>query len=467
MAIIQFNNRFRHPASFRDAAGTVFDVDGVIIRALSERGAVLYQDARNNGLLDTFESAKRVVKTTEITVENNNDHYSQFLLHEKIPFISYPYEWPFLLLKEAALFHLRLQMDALKSDFVLTDASAYNIQFQGTSPLFIDILSFRKYQSGEPWNGHHQFCEQFLNPLLLSSLKGLSHHAWYRGAFEGIPIEAIARLMPPWYWFSGRALIHILLPVHYQRLQKKQLKNSEKRQQTSIPKSVYHSLLSQLYDWINSLNLKKSAVSLWETYDINHPYDTAEYLAKKKFIAKFATHNPVNFLWDLGCNTGEFAEIALSNGVCNVIGFDADVGALHKAVLRAKQKQLNFLPLYQELTNPSPAQGWLLEERSEIASRGKPDAIIALALVHHLVIGHHLIFSEVVNWLLSLAPVGVIEFIPKTDPAIQRMLALRDDLFVEYSQASFVALLQEKAEIIQSEVISDSGRCLYWYKLIS
>ncbi len=245
------------------------------------------------------------------------------------------------------------------------------------------------------------------------------------------------------------------------------MKSIEKIQKAVIPKSVYLSFLSQLYRWIDDLKPKKNVVSLWENYDVNPPYDIQEFAAKKKFIAEFAAQNTSAFLLDLGCNTGEFAEVALANGVSNVIGFDLDTGALNKAVIRAKRKNLNFLPLYQEVTNPSPAQGWLLMERATVASRGSPDAIIALAFIHHLIIGHHIIFSEAVAWLLSLAPVGVIEFIPKTDPSVLRMLALREDIFPEYSQELFVTLLQEKAVIIKSEVISVSGRCLYWYRLNS
>jgi ribosomal protein L11 methylase PrmA len=464
MTIIKLEKNQRHPSSFRDPAGTIYDVDGKIIRALSETGARRYHEARHYGLLDRFEQAKKIIQTTEITFENNDKSYTKYLEHARIPFISYPYEWPFLLLKDAALLHLSLQLEALDSDFVLTDASAYNIQFQGVTPIFIDILSFRKYQPGELWISHRQFCEQFLNPLLLFSMKGIPHHAWYRGAFEGIPMEAIARLLPLRSWFSLRALTHIFLPVNYTHSRKNELKQLEKIRKAVIPKSVYHSFLTQLYEWISELKPKKSVVSLWESYDVSQPYEASEHQAKKEFIADFATQNKNAFLLDLGCNTGEFSEVALANGVSNVIGFDLDIGALNKAVLRAKQKKLNFLPLYQELSNPSPAQGWMLTERLTTASRGTPDAMIALAFLHHLVIGHHIIFSEAVAWLVSLAPVGVIEFIPKTDPSVSRMLALREDVFSDYSEEVFVTLLQKNTEIIKTEVISASGRCLYWYK---
>ena len=454
----------RHPASFRDPAGTVFNIDNRIIRGLSEKGAKQYQTIRQSGFLNTLEDSQRIVKTMALEVNHSDAQFSQWIEHTKIPFISYPYEWPFLLLKEAALFHLNLQLDALASDFVLTDASAYNIQFQGVSPIFIDILSFKKYEPGALWKGHRQFCEQFLNPLLLSAVKGIPYQAWYRGALHGIPMNAMAQLLPLRYWLSIKALTHILLPLCFQSTKQNNLQRLKKINQATIPKTVYRNLLNQLYRWIESLKPPKNRFSVWGDYALNAPYESNELAGKKQFIAEFSTKNTPQFLLDLGCNNGEFAEIALRNGASQVIGFDLCPEALNKAVIRAQQKHLHFLPLYQEVTNPSPAQGWLLMERDRIALRGTPDAIIALAFIHHLVIGHNIVFKEAIAWLLSLAPRGIIEFIPKTDPTVQRMLALREDIFPDYTPEIFTRLLQECAIIIKSEIISASGRCLYWYE---
>lgn len=461
MSSLNLDNIQRHPASFRDPCGTVFDHNGCIIRGLSATGVKLYQEVRASSFLDRLESENRIIKTTDIHMDNSKLDYLQFIQHATIPFISYPYEWPFLLLKDAALFHLNLQMDGLETDFILRDASAYNVQFQGIVPIFIDVLSFKKYQPGELWKGHRQFCEQFLNPLLMFALKGIPYHAWYRGALDGIPIEFIASLLPKHSWLSMRALTHILLPAN------KKIKTTtiKKIQKASLPKAAYLSLLQQLYNWIEDLQPQTKQLSLWENYANNPPYSNQESQAKSRFIAEFSAKTKAKFLMDLGCNTGEFAEVALANGVAMVIGFDSDTRALNRAVIRAKQKNLNFLPLYQEMTNPSPAQGWLLGERSTMASRGRPDALLALAFIHHVVIAHNILLSEAVHWLVSLAPVGVIEFIPKSDATVQQMLALREDIFSEYSQEIFVRLLQEKAVIIQSDVISQSGRCLYWYEV--
>lgn len=455
----------RHPASFRDPTGTVFNIDGRIVRGLSAEGVKRFHTVKESGLIAELEQTEKIVASKNIDSINLSPKFMDYLEHELIPFISYPYEWPFSLLKKAALLHLSIQIQALDRDVVLSDASAYNIQFRGISPIFIDVLSFRPYQEGELWGGHRQFCEQFLNPLLLHAIKGVPYQEWYRGTLEGIPTESLADLLPLKSWFSFKSLVHVLLPARSQKSSdKKKDQTIQKIQKTTIPKAVYKSFLTQLHNWIETLTPKKINSTVWENYSVTRIYKSQELSAKRDFIAEFATKVSPKLLWDLGCNDGEFAELALQNGAGAVIGFDVDLGALEKAVLRAKINNLNFLPLYQQITNPSPRQGWLLQEREAVMDRGSPDAIVALAFIHHLTIGHNIPLSEAVSWLVSLAPTGVVEFVKKTDPTVQKMLALKGDIFPDYTEENFLAILLEKNSIIKTNTISETGRSLYWYE---
>lgn len=455
----------RHPGSFRDPTATVFEINGKILRGLTAEGATRYSDVKKTGLLSELEQQGQIVITKDFDTTNVDSTYVNFLEHELIPFVSYPYEWPFALLKEAALLHLSIQIKALERNVVLSDASAYNIQFRGVTPVFIDILSFRTYKEGELWGGHRQFCEQFLNPLLLQAKKDISYQAWYRGNLEGIPTEWLANLLSLRDWFSIRMLVHVLLPARSQQVtQNKKQKALKTIQQSVIPKSVYKSFLMQLYRWIENLQPKKTKLTTWENYSITRTYNSKEFLLKKDFVAEFVSANQTNVLWDLGCNDGEFSELALQSGAKRVVGFDADLGALEKAFHRAKINQLNFLPLYQHITNPSPQQGWLLNERTSIITRGTPDAIIALAFIHHLAIAHNIPLPEVVSWLVSLAPTGIIEFVQKSDPTVQAMLMLKGDIFPDYTEDFFIKLLSEKATIVKTCLISQTGRRLFWYK---
>ncbi len=452
----------RHPASFRDPLGTVFFHENRIVRGLTADGFQQFTAVKQTGLLQQLEQSEKLIKSKEIDLKNFYSSHTHYLEHEVIPFISYPYEWPFTLLKSAALLHLSVQLEALNQDIVLQDASAYNIQFKGISPIFIDVLSFRPYQTGELWGAHRQFCEQFLNPLLLAALKGISYQEWYRGSLEGITTDSLARLMPFKNWFSWRSLVHVLLPARMQTRTDQQ--KIEKIKKSTISKAVYISFLEQLQKWINELIPYKQNPTTWENYTSTRLYADEEVITKKQFIIKFVNETKPNMLWDFGCNDGEFAELALTNGAHFVIGFDVDLGALEKAIQRAKTHNLNFLPLYQQMTNPSPKQGWLLSERTDALDRGKPDALVALAFIHHLAIAHNIPLREVVHWFIDLAPTGVIEFVQKTDPTVKKMLALKGDIFPDYSEEAFTYFLKEKADIVHSLTISQSGRSLYWYQ---
>ena len=201
-----------HPASFRDPEAHVFTAGGRVLRALTLEAAARYDAVRATGLLDAMEHEGAAVRSSEAP-ETPPPGFARMLEHEAVPFISYPYEWPFALLKRAALLHLDIHRRALGHGATLADASAYNVQFRGARPIFIDIASFRPYRDGELWAGHRQFCEQFLNPLLLAAQFGIAHHAWYRGSPEGLPTAGLAALWPARGWLSPRALVHVLLPA--------------------------------------------------------------------------------------------------------------------------------------------------------------------------------------------------------------------------------------------------------------
>jgi ribosomal protein L11 methylase PrmA len=384
--------------------------------------------------------------------------------HPRIPFISYPYEWSFPALKAAALLHLNLHLEALQHNVNLCDASAYNVQFVGARPVFIDLLSMRRYRDGEFWLGHRQFCEQFLNPLLLRAYFGIPHNAWYRGNLEGITTTDLSRMLSLRQKLSWNAISQIVLPARMQKTAiAKRPDDLGKLKQRRLPLHAFRAMLTQLRNWIAKLAPADTSKTVWGDYDKTHSYSSDEAVAKHKFVADFVSHVKPALLWDLGCNTGEYTETALDAGATYVVGFDFDQGALEAAFARASAKNLNFLPLYLNAANPSPDQGWQLSERGGLQSRASGDAMIALAFEHHLAIGHNVPLDKVIDWLIGLAPTGVIEFVQKTDPTVQEMLALREDIFDTYNEQNFSSLIQQRARIVKSETVSGTGRRLYWF----
>jgi ribosomal protein L11 methylase PrmA len=474
----------RDAASFRDPSGHVHHRDGRILRTVTARAAPHYEHVRDAGLLRRWMERGWLVGTVEVPVPADlaAEDIRVIVEHTPIPFVSYPYEWSFGALKTAALLHLDLQLDALEHGVQLSDASAYNVQFDGARPVFIDLLSLRRYEPGEYWTGHRQFCEQFLNPLLLRALLGVPHNAWFRGAVEGITASELNALLRPRHKLSLNVFSHVTLIARAAafaphgatapRERKYTTKAAEAgrkappygRPRKPLPRASYAGMLHQLRAWIARLEPLGHGKTTWSDYETTHTYAGEEYEKKQAFVAQFVRDARPAMLWDLGCNTGEYAELALKEGASRVVGFEADHGALDRAFARASARQAAFLPLYMDAANPSPGQGWNQAERRGLAGRAPADALLALAFTHHLAIGRNVPLDDVAAWLTSLAPRGVVEFVPKADPTVQLMLSSREDVFDDYSEQAFTAALGGRARVRRAETISASGRRLFEYE---
>ena len=455
------------PGSFRDPSGRIYRFQDKIYRTIEEDAAEHYSFARDSGLLTEFSEQDLITSSHEVdpAILGAAASTASFVVeHPKLPFVSYPYEWSFSLLKAAALHHLDLQIAALARGMSLSDASAYNVQFKGTRPVFIDLLSLRKYREGEFWIGHGQFCNQFLNPLLLRALLGVPHNAWYRGALEGITTDELAKLLPFRRKVSWNVLSQVVLPAKMQGMARNKSRSKlSSVKEKQLPRSAFQNMLTQLRGWIAKLEPLDREKSVWNDYADVNTYKSEEAKAKRRFVQTFVEATKPEMLWDLGCNTGAYSEAALEAGAGAVIGFDFDQGALDKAFQRSRQKQLAFLPLFLDAANPSPDLGWQQQERAGFRNRAKADALVALAFEHHLAIGRNIPLDQVLAWLTDLAPKGVIEFVQKDDTTIKQMLALRADIFSHYSEETFTQALEKRARIVTSETISSEGRKLFWY----
>jgi ribosomal protein L11 methylase PrmA len=451
--------------SFRDRRGRIFYVDGRVLRTVMPMAATDYEFVRSSGIVDALVADNKLVSETVVDASLLGEHGdgAQFVLeHPRLPFISYPYEWSFSALKAAALLHLDIQQAALQKDVTMTDATAYNVQFVGPKPIFIDSLSFRRYKDGEYWAGHRQFCEQFINPLLLRSLAGVPHNAWYRGALEGISAEDLSKVLPWRSRLSWNVLTNVFMQARLQRTADSG-KAIEKAKARKLPRIAYEQMLYGLRKWIAGLEPKADGKTVWQDYANDNSYADEEAIRKRRFVAEFASSVRPALIFDIGCNTGDYSAVALENGAELAIGFDFDHGALDYGYRRAARDSLNFLPLHLDAANPSPNQGWSQAERMGLQERTKGDAVMGLALIHHLAVAKNLPLDEVISWLVDMAPQGIIEFVPKHDPMVQRLLQMREDLFDDYDQESFEKYLGRRARVIKSEIVSASGRTLYWF----
>lgn len=454
--------------SYRDPSGHVYTFDGQIYRTVLEPAVPAFEALRASGLLDELVGRRWLVDTEEAprdAIGPIGEDAAYLVRHQRIPFISYPYEWPFSALKAAALFHLDMQLMVLERGFSLTDASAYNVQFTGTRPIFIDLLSFHPYTPGEYWAGYRQFCEQFLIPLLMRAYLGVPHNAWLRGSPDGIPVAEFVRILPLMRRLSPKVFLHLVVQARLsEKARRSEGEAITKVRQGKLSQAGYRGILTQLRGWIEALRPPKSGISEWGNYAESNSYQPQEYEAKRSFIAAFAGAVRPQVLMDLGCNTGDFSIAALQAGAGYAVGFDGDQQALDRAFARARKDNHNFLPLHMDLANPSPDQGWRQAERKGFGARGRVDGLIALALIHHLAIARNIPLDQAIAWLASLAPAGIIEFVPKDDPTVQTMLALREDIFPNYTEDNFAALLARHGRIAKSSRVSGTGRTLFWYE---
>jgi ribosomal protein L11 methylase PrmA len=458
--------------SFRDPSGTVYRIGGRILRTITDHAEKDFAAVVETGLLESLVGDGSVVGWHDVDDRaewpGDDESAVRVLEHPVLPFISYPYEWSFRGLKAAALLHLDIHLKALEFGCTLLDASAYNVQFQGPRPIFIDHLSFRPYTDGDLWIGHSQFCDQFLAPLLLRAVVGVAPNAWFRGAQEGVPAAELAALLPWWRRWRPRTAIHITMPAAFERRARRRPTAAASTTGASkagrrLPKSGLVHMLNGLRRWIGGLEPRDGDASLWSDYDKTHSYASEEESRKMAFVERFVGAARPTSVWDVGCNTGVYSALALSAGAGRVIGFEFDHGALDKAFARATDQGLDFLPLYMDAANPSPSQGWNQEERPGLAERGPADGLIALAVLHHLCIGRNIPLPAAVDWLVGLAPTGVIEFVPKTDPMVQVMLAGRQDVFDKYDADAFESAVAARARIGARETVTDNGRLLVTY----
>jgi ribosomal protein L11 methylase PrmA len=427
-------------------------------------GAGAYEAVKATGLLDAEIRRGRLIPATEVNPSVLADEAPEaaFVLeHPRLEFVSYPYEWSFAGLKAAAFLTIDVHLEALARDVTLSDASAFNVQFAGPRPLFVDYLSFLPYQAGQMWLGYRQFCEQFLNPLLLTASTGVPFQPFYRGALDGLSAADLKALLPFRRRLSPRVMLHVGLQARMQRT----ITTSTAKQLSAVrlPKSALVNNLRGMRSWIEGLEPPKSYVTPWQDYERTAHYTDAERGKKRQFVADLVRSFQPRTLWDLGCNSGEYSEIASQSGAETVIGFEPDHGALNAAYRRATSKSLPFLPLYLDLTNPSPGLGWRERERAGITARQNADAALCLALVHHLILGKNLPVDDVLDWLTGVAPNGIVEFVPKTDPMAAQLLALKPDIAPDYELDRFAAALERRARVVRRETVTASGRTLFAY----
>lgn len=446
----------RESSSFRDNRGFVYYEDGVVYRQINTSGQAAYDLLMTSGLYEQLTRDGLLIAHDDVTGSKRPAGVYKVIKPEQVPVISYSYEWSFSQLKDAALATLAIQTAALSRGLTLRDASAYNIQFVNGRPVLIDTLSFEEHTAGEPWVAYRQFCQHFLAPLALMSRVDLQLSQLLRIHIDGIPLPLAAKLLPVSARLNFGIATHISLHARFQRQHESVAEKTERTMsQTSL-----QGLFDSLERTVKQLKLPKTKTQWGDYYDhTNYTDDAMKH--KGQLVEQYLASIKPKRVTDLGSNDGFFSRIAAQTGA-EVISADIDPLAVDSNYRRVKRDhEANLLPLLVDLTNPSPALGWAHHERRSFSERASADVVLALALIHHLAIANNLPLESVADYFAELAPRLIIEFVPKEDSQVRRLLATREDIFDTYTVSGFEAAFAHRYTIVAKEAVEGSSRTLY------
>lgn len=447
-------------SSFRDPSGFVFSRDGVIFRQVNSLYKAEYDHLMSSGLYNSLVDEGLLIphEESDPSYAHSRDAY-QIIRPQRVPFISYPYEWCFSELRDAALLTLRIQKKALDYGMSLKDCNAFNIQFVQGRPILMDTSSFELYRDGYPWVAYRQFCQHFIAPLALMAHTDIRLNQLSRLFIDGIPMDLTTTLLPIRARLNFRLFFHITAHSICQRyFAKRVIPGRTLRERMTRPALVF--LIETLESVVNKLRWKPHR-SDWTGYYDDTAYAPESLTHKHELVSEYLNILQPRTLWDLGANTGLFSRLAGAKGIPTV-SMDADASCVEVSYLKVKRnRELNILPLVVDLTNPSPSIGWANQERMSLMQRGPADTVLALALIHHLAIGNNVPFNRIALFLRKLAPTLIIEFVPKSDVRVQRLLATREDIFSQYTQSSFQCEFAKYFVIQRSDRLTQSERVLF------
>ena len=455
------------PGSFRDTASRVFEADGAVFRALSADGLADWHALLESNAFAELRERGSVIETEELLDGRRpaavGDAWAGVLRHAAIPFVSYPYEWTFGMLRDAALLQLDVLERCLTDGLMVKDASPYNVQWRGAAPVFIDIGSIERLREGEPWIAYRQFCMLFLYPLMFQAFKGIPYGPWLRGAIDGItPAQARAVM-------SLRDALRrgVLTNVHlHSRLERRYAAVEGSAAKAEIRRAGFNTeLILANVRRQRKLVARMSwdpGTSAWTDYRTASSHLAEDADAKADFVAQAAARRHRRLTWDVGANDGAYARIAAESSDY-VLAMDVDHPTVERLYRTLREEgEHRILPLVMDVCDPSPGLGWRGRERGTLTDRGRPDLTLCLAVVHHMAITHNVPVREIVDWLASLGGTVVVEFPQRSDPMVKRLLAAkRDGAHGDYDREHFERCLREAFAVERRLELPSGQRVLY------
>lgn len=453
------------PGSFRDPLSRVFVGPDTVVRAFTAQGKSDLDAVWSRRSISAALAAGDLIESTMVDPSSVGlgAPWVAAMTHPRVPFISYPYEWTFSMLKDAALLQLRLTRETLADGVGLKDATPYNVQFIGSRAQFIDAGSFEVRRKSDPWYGYRQFCEMFLYPLMMQAYLGVGFQPFLRGAVNGISPDTMRKLLPASVRHPRKGrFTHVVLHAAAQnRFADTEVEVKKEAAKAGMSAAVLDATLRKLEKLVGSLELgdKKST---WSEYTERGHYIEDSLDEKERFVRDAVASRPRRLVTDIGCNDGKFSRIAASHSD-HVVAMDADplvVDRLYNS-LKAEGNE-KILPLYVDMSDSGGGIGWRGKERPGVFDRGTPDIVLYLAVIHHVAITFNIPVAAQLDMLADLTPEIVIEMPHADDPMVRKLLVnKRAGIHDDFNLAEFERLLGERFDVRSKLLLSSGTRTIF------
>jgi len=464
------------PGSYKDPSGGVFYYKDKVCRWVADDTNQFYQNLVKSNLFQDLIQSKYFVPTSQIDpnhdecISNQYGNDATYFEHERIKFISFPYEWPASMILDAAIHTLDLQIILLQKELSLKDATPYNIQYHHAQPLFIDLCSLENASQNGIWIAYNQFCQTFLYPLLMFQFGSTTLRSIYLTHLNGLTLdETVQSLGSRPIWKYG-LMFDYAIPALMTKFENLGMPISKKT--VSVSRTFENSIEIQLHTvrrlrrFLDRIRLARG-VSKWAEYRKSCSYSDENYSQKKEFIESVLRSHHIKNVLDLGCNTGDISMLAAKKGL-DVVALDSDPHCVDHLYRRSKDDHAPILSLCIDIANPSPSIGWFNRERPSFLDRvnGQFDCVFALALIHHLLIYNRTPLPQIVDLLRHCTSrFLIVEYVGPSDRMFQELLRYRSETYNDFTRGRFEVIMSQHFSIIRNEEIVDPvramDRCLY------